>query len=590
MPAGSIESMLVFSTLDLQGTKRLLAQVKSQHRQARITLLVPSSLSDDFSATDSIDRLYVYPTRKSIVATALHLIRMLRRERHDLFIILCHDVSNAGHLRDIVLFSFFVGCRKRTLLDQNLTWKELRISHQLVAFLQRVSISASVVFAKILTLITVSICLAILRFSRGSFAKATDRGAGNVAVLLPVLPDLSHTFIYREVLAMRKDGAQFKIFALAEGDRGILHPEARALLEEAIFVPKVSLTRYMTLYLHFLARHPLRLTRLLSLYMSNHLGGMFLFAEPDNLYNSLHPARGIVLARTLAENNVSYMHVYGSTYPSTQAIVASHLLGIPFSLSTFVDFDYDSEFKMLSQKAELATFIVAVTRFCAYRIVSMTSERIRGKLHVIHHGIDQSYGAIESLPSRTDTVQIIGVGRLVEKKGFDYLLRACSLLQGRGVHVKCTIVGGGPEENRLRALIKELQLEDEVTLTGPLPNDEMRDVMASHSIVVAPSVYCRDGERDGIPTVLLEAMSCGIPVISTDISGIPELISNGENGLLVPERDEKALAAAIQRLVLDSDLRERLVKRARETVMRDFNTDKSAMNLWSLIRSAALTE
>jgi len=588
MPAESVESVLAFSTLDSYGTKRVLAHVKSQHPQARVTLLVPSNLSDSFSTSDSIDRLLVYQTRQSVLLTALDLVRVLRRDRHDLFVILCHDVSNTGHLRDIVLFSFFIGSRRRAFLDQYLTWRELSISHQIVAFVQRVNILFSVVIVKTLTLIMISLGLMILRFSGDSYPKAVHRREGNVAVLLPILPDLSHTFIYREVLAMRRHGGCFKIFALAEGDRGILHPEAKALLEETIFVQKVSLTGYLALYLRFLTRYPLRVTRLLALYMSRDLGDMFLFADPNHLYSSLHPARGLVLAGTLQEHDVSYMHVYGSTYPATQAIVASLLLGIPFSLSTFVDFDYGYDFKMFAEKAELATFIVAVTRFCADRIVSMTSPQVRRKLHVIYHGIDRNYGTDYSAPRKTDAPRIIAIGRLVEKKGFEYLLRACSLLKARGVDVTCTIVGAGPEEDRLRTMIKELRLEDKVALLGALPNDQMRDLMASHDIVVAPSVYGSGGERDGIPTVLLEAMSCGIPVISTNISGIPELVSNGENGLLVPERDESALADAMQKLIRDADLRERLIGRARERVLREFNTDKSATTLWSSIASAAV--
>jgi glycosyltransferase involved in cell wall biosynthesis len=462
---------------------------------------------------------------------------------------------------------------------------DLHVFDLIVAVLQRLAVIVGVVFAKMLTLFIVSISLGLLHLSHDSYRKMTGK-RGQVAIVLPIIPDLSHTFIYREVLAMQELGAQFKVISLAEGDYGVVHPEARALLQEVVFVPKISQVGYLLLYLSMLIRHPINMARLLSFYKSCGCGDIFLFADPNNLYNSPHPCKGLLLARTLQKHDASYLHVYGSMYPATQTLVASILLGIPFSLSTFVDFESEYDFKMFSQKCELASFVVVVTQFCVTRILSLTSQQLNGKLHVVYHGIDPSYARIP--PDRDSSrkkLSVIAVGRFVEKKGFEYLVKACAVLRDRGVLVTCSIVGDGPERSHLQSSISKLQLGDMVKLLEPLPNDRLRDLISSYCVLVAPSVYSHDGERDGIPIVLLEAMCLGTAVIATRISGIPELVTHSEDGLLVPERDENALADAIEQLLTDSDLRRRLSARACEKVLRDFTTEAGAKTLWSLIQS-----
>jgi glycosyltransferase involved in cell wall biosynthesis len=327
-----------------------------------------------------------------------------------------------------------------------------------------------------------------------------------------------------------------------------------------------------------------------SLFKSLDLGSLFLFADLSRLNDALHPSKGLALAWELRKLGVSYMHIYGSTYPTTRGLVASYLLGIPFSISTFVDFDYDYAFKMFRQKVEHARFVVACTRFCAGRIRSYTSEQTYKKVHVIYNGIDCSraeplVGVGRSAKARLPC--IIAIGRLVEKKGFDYLVKACALLTSRGLSPKCVIVGEGVERERLLSLVRLLQVEGEVELLGAISDEQLASYMLPENILVAPSVYAKDGERDGIPTVLFEAMFRGLPVISTTVSGIPELVVDGENGILVAERDEHALADALERLLLDAGLRERLRRRAHQKVTQDFCLEKSAHTLWSLIKSNA---
>jgi glycosyltransferase involved in cell wall biosynthesis len=175
------------------------------------------------------------------------------------------------------------------------------------------------------------------------------------------------------------------------------------------------------------------------------------------------------------------------------------------------------------------------------------------------------------------------VGRFVEKKGLDVLLRACAVLKQRNVSFQCLLIGSGPEMGRLQSLVAQLDLGDEVRFTGAVPTDDVRSYLVPHAVAVAPSVYARDGERDGIPTILVEAMACGVPAVASAISGIPELIDDGECGLLVPERDEHRLASAIETVLLDSDLRARFRRSGRRKVLREFDIRVNALRVWRMI-------
>jgi colanic acid/amylovoran biosynthesis glycosyltransferase len=587
-----VQRILVLSALDADWTKRTLASFRLRYGKAQITLIISDTILEHFAGALFIDHFFLYHRARTLLGTVTVLLRELRKQRYDLFALICQDTSRTNHLRNLILFSLLIPCRKRILVGPDLVERDIDLRRRLASFLDTATLLVGVPFVKILTLIVVSACSLCQNAFEVPGSEDEGRKKTRIAILLPILPDASHVFIYREILEMRRQGAQFDLVALEEGDHSLMHPEARALLSQAIFVPRISQNRYLLLYLYFLLRHPIRLRRLLSLYVSQNLGDIFLLLDVNEvLHNSLHPSNGIALAWELKKLRTSYMHIYGSTYPATRSIVASFLLEIPFSLGTFVDFDYDYAFKMFREKVELARFVVASTQFCADRIRSYTSEEAFGKVRVIHFGINQDHARkyLGDVVFRDGgPLRIVAVGRLVEKKGFEYLIRALALLKVRGITARCTIIGGGPEETKLRSLLKDMGLENEVELVGPIPNDQLvARYLKPQNILVAPSVYAKDGERDGIPTVLLEAMVSGVPVISTTVSGVPELVVHGENGLLVPERDERGLADAIEELLQNPGLRERLRAKGREVVLEDFDIRNTAHYLWSLIESEA---
>jgi glycosyltransferase involved in cell wall biosynthesis len=184
---------------------------------------------------------------------------------------------------------------------------------------------------------------------------------------------------------------------------------------------------------------------------------------------------------------------------------------------------------------------------------------------------------------------VISVGRLVPIKGHGTLLEALSLLARQDARVRCRIVGGGPLEDALRAKIRELHLEDTVELLGPRDHHEVKRLLADADVFVLACTRDRDGNMDGIPVALMEAMAAGVPVVSTDISGVPELVTP-ETGLLVEPDNPEALADALARLLGDADFRESLGQGGRERVQRCFSRAQQVDQMFRVLTGAAPPE
>lgn len=581
-----VKNGLVFRSANIYQTTRTLEHLRSRFPDAQITLLLPRQQMEYFSDSPHVTRLCVYDAAQGgALKAAMRVIRELREIRFDLVVILCPSPFKIVHLYDVVLLSLFIPAKRKVIIDGRLLEADLTAGHRVKALFD----AAAFLSLRALARLSTPLLLAVRpepSLERDDEIARESRKAGRVGILVPVLPDISHTFVYREILAMSSQGVDFDVIALEEGDYGILHSEASELLKRAIVVPKIPRTRYMCEYLRFLLAVPWRMAKLLHLYHPYCRGDDLFFLRWSQFHNVFHPCQSFALARILQRRGVTYVHAYGSTYPATRAMVVSVLLGIPFSISTFVDFDLESEWRMLGEKVARAAFVVATTEWCVSRLVAMTSTAFRHKIHRIVLGIDPEYGRSGIQRWAQAGPLIVAVGRLIEKKGFDYLLRALVMLRQRGVFIQCVIIGDGPEKGRLEAIVKDRDLCDCVTFTGALPNEKVLDYLESENILVAPSVYADDGERDGIPTVLLEALICGMAVVSTRISGIPELIEDQWNGSLVPARDERALADAIQRLLENPGLRKAYGLRGREKVRAEFNVYTSSRKLWSFIEQS----
>jgi glycosyltransferase involved in cell wall biosynthesis len=216
---------------------------------------------------------------------------------------------------------------------------------------------------------------------------------------------------------------------------------------------------------------------------------------------------------------------------------------------------------------------------------SHADPRDQGKVVCIRHGPDLTRFRYRPHVGIEWPAWVLAVGRLVPKKGFDVLLRAVAVLR-REMNVGCEIIGDGPELLALKALASELGIEEAVLLPGWCPYERLPQVYATADAVVAPSVIGPDGDQDGLPNVILEALATGVPTVASDLSGIREAIRDGETGLLCPSGDPEALAEALKRVLAESDLRANLAQRGRELAEEDFDGVRNARRMFlALLRA-----
>ena len=318
----------------------------------------------------------------------------------------------------------------------------------------------------------------------------------------------------------------------------------------------------------------------------------------------LHFAQAIPLAVAVERQQIEHLHVHFALNATSLALFVARLTGISYSFTAHAN-DIFCNPILLPQKIQGAKFIVAISEFNRRFLhdVLPTDETL-AKIHVVHCGIDSQRFApavhlagdepVNSELGDSDPPTIVAVGRLVEKKGFLYLVEACRRLVERGYRFRCLIVGPeGPEQQRVEQLIEEHDLGEQVKLMGVVFQEQMRELLSRATVVTLPCVVAADQDMDGIPYSLMESMAMGIPVVSTRVSGIPELVDGEQTGLLVPPRDADALADALARLLDDPALRQRLGQAGRQRVLDEFELEQNSHELLALFEhylSAPLTK
>jgi glycosyltransferase involved in cell wall biosynthesis len=243
---------------------------------------------------------------------------------------------------------------------------------------------------------------------------------------------------------------------------------------------------------------------------------------------------------------------------------------------------------MLPEKLAEAAFAVPISEYNRDVILRECAGRFGDKLEVIHAGIDTSFfRARNGSRGAAGPLSILSVGTLHEVKGQAYLIEACRQLERDGVDFVCRLVGDGPDRGALEDQIAAAGLQARVFVLGPRPRAEVAELMRASDVLVAPSVPTRQGKREGLPIVLMEALASGLAVVASRLAGIPELVEDGRTGLLVEPRDAAGLAAALRRLADDPALRERLADAGRAKVELEFDAYENAARLAARCARAA---
>jgi glycosyltransferase involved in cell wall biosynthesis len=292
--------------------------------------------------------------------------------------------------------------------------------------------------------------------------------------------------------------------------------------------------------------------------------------------------KAALLARRLEAMGVAHVHAHWATHPALAAWAIQRLTGIGYSFTAHAH-DLYVDRAMLREKVLGARFVVTISDFNRRLIERECGAEAAAKVHVIRCGVDLAAFAAAAPPPTGGPPTFVCVAGLRPYKGHAVLLDAVSLLRARGVDLRVVLVGDGELRGALEDRVARDGLAERVALRGALPHEEIPAALAGATAMVLPSVTARDGQMEGIPVALMEAMAAGVPVISTRLSGIPELVRDGETGLLVPERDAAALADAMERVAADRALAARLAEGARRLVAQDHDRRRNVERLAALL-------
>jgi glycosyltransferase involved in cell wall biosynthesis len=429
-----------------------------------------------------------------------------------------------------------------------------------------------------------------------------------VAYVLKGFPVLSETFISSELYRVEQAGIPLHIFVVKPRDEREHHPVIDRIQARPDYLPPTTrigegsrlrwlitnTPRFVPSLVRALRRRPrgvLAAARLA-------LGESILARSTFWSWPKVSYVRDLLLALALADRlfqapHIRHLHAHFAHDATTVTWLASMITGLSFSFTAHAKDIYAGRLNprgLLPRKLHAATFVVTCTEANRRHLAGMANST---PVHRVYHGLNDDFRRFSLLrpahPTERGQLCLLAVGRLVRKKGFDVFVEACGLLHRQGVSFEAAIIGEDDDVGfnigvgaDLRDRIARLGLTDHVRMLGQLGQREVYDHYRGATVFCLPCRVLDDGDRDGIPNVLLEAMWCGVPVVTTGVSGIPELVEDGTNGLLIPGDDPDALARAIAKLDADRELADRLGRTGRKTVSERFDGDVLARRLATL--------
>lgn len=427
--------------------------------------------------------------------------------------------------------------------------------------------------------------------------------AGAIGYVLKSYPRMSETFIANEIYQLEKLGLPLHLYSildLSDPQRHAVVEATRAPLQYLPQVGSLSETSFLTwLRLNapkFFGSHgplfkaqPWRYARTLltALWFAfKYRTGAWWQLEPSFIKEFLQA--GHIAQQVLAAGSIRHLHAHFCHSATTVAMFASQLSGLPFSFTAHAKDIYVQALNpgdLLPTKLRRAQFAVTCTQANAKHLANLGVPET--PIHTIYHGLDtQQFVPRASVAPEPALPLLLSVGRMVEKKGFPYLIEACRLLKDRGYAFQCQLVSGaGPLTDKVAALVRELKLEDTVLLRPAVTQEQLQEIYQQATLFVLPCQIAGNADRDGIPNVLVEAMAAGLPVVSTNVSGIPELIEHGVSGMLVPQQEARALADALAELLDAPALRQQLGRAARVKVCRLFDAEANIQALHQIFRA-----
>lgn len=426
-----------------------------------------------------------------------------------------------------------------------------------------------------------------------------------IAYVMSRFPRLTETFILYEILALERRGVQVEIYPLLRERKTRVHPDGASVIRKAVDlmsrderqVVMHPEAQQLTSRVHYsplldvgiVATNLRQLLRRPSAYL-----GALIALVRHNVGSSNYLLGGLAtfplavsIGAQMQRAGIMHLHAHFANHPTAAAFVIRRIFGIPFSFTGHgADLQVDQH--MLRQKIQEASFVRAISEDGRDLLAAHAPPAARTKLTVVPCGIDT--GSFDlGLPRDAigDPATLLCIATLYEVKGHAYLFEACAHLLRHGRMVRCLLVGDGPDRRALEERVERLGLTAHISFLGQRVRTEVVNLMHRADVLVVPSIPTSSGRREGLPVVLMEGMAAGVPVVASDISGIPEIVEHEVTGLLVPPKDPEALATAIDRLLSDPALRRSVVAAGRRRVQERFDLDVVAAKLAAMFQDHA---
>lgn len=418
--------------------------------------------------------------------------------------------------------------------------------------------------------------------------------ARRVAYVMNGFPRLSETFIAHEIHQLERLGLDLRLFVVKREHEPKVHPVVAAIRAPLAHLPPVSslsgttllawlrrnLPAYLGAHARVALRHPLR--------WAGALGSALGLARAHGrkVFVKEFLQAGAIADEVLRDRAVAHLHGHFAHGVATITWLAARMSGRSYSFTAHAKDIYQEDLNpgdLLERKMGGARFVATCT--CANADFLRRRHPRPCEVHTVYHGLDTDVFTPPPRVPRDGAPLVLAVGRFVEKKGFDHLVEACARLRDEGADFRCLIVGEeGPALQPVRALVERHGLQRHVRLQGPVTQDELRRIYAQARVFALPCQVMEDGDRDGFPNVVAEAMAMGVPVVTTAISGIPEFIDDGVHGMLAPPRDAGAFAAALGRVLRDDALAARLSAAGRQRMCERFDSRRTTVALYELFQ------
>lgn len=403
---------------------------------------------------------------------------------------------------------------------------------------------------------------------------------GPVAMITGTYPSLSMTFVDREVRALRDMGCDVVTFTLRQPTQESLSGDFQATEAKRVISLYATSRQPKDLIAAFLmaVTRPLRLGSTIRLAVQS-----YTWKAPGLIRQFAYLCAAILMARQLRQRGITHIHNHLGDSSGTVAMLTAELTGTPFSMTLHGPEIFDeAALWHLRRKIARAQFVACISKFCRARAMLNADPSDWSKLKIVRCGVELPQYKLPQYPAtacNSDGRRLLFVGRLEIRKGVTTLIEAMSLLRRHGCSPYLTVVGQGAMRADIEGQISAVGLAEVVALAGPMDEAGVAKALGHADIVIVPSL------SEGLPVVLMEAMACGLPVIASSVDGIPELVSDGVTGLLVPPADANALADAIQRLISSPELRLRFGRSGQQRVQRDHDAARNTRSLLDLIAS-----